>query len=97
MVEFLLNRGPSVALRRFVDYVPLVVDTQLVRGVCRNLSPTLRRSFRFSEPGAAERCRECLREPVEVQAARQELREKLHRLAKADEELRDFWPGILGS
>jgi len=90
------SAGFEVALRRFVDYVPLVVDTQLVRGVCRNLSATLRRSFRFSEPGAVERCRECLQEPVEVQAARQELRQKLHRLAKADEELRDFWPGFLG-
>jgi len=87
------NHGPLVALRRFVDYVPLVVDTELVRGVCQDLSATLRRSFRFSEPGAAGRCSELLQEPRERQAARRELRQKLDRLARADDELRflDFW------
>jgi len=87
------SAGFEVALRRFVDYVPLAVDTELVRGVCQDLPATLRRSFRFSEPNAAERCSDFLQEPPERTIARQELKQKLHRLARADEELRefDFW------
>ncbi|KAI9508373.1 hypothetical protein F5148DRAFT_979877, partial [Russula earlei] len=74
------SAGFEVALRRFVDYIPLVVDTELVRGVCQDLTVALRKSFRFSEPNAAERCGEFLREPVETQGEREELREKLRRL-----------------
>lgn len=80
-----------VALHRFVDYVPLVVDTELVRGVSQDLAATLRQSFSFSEPNAAERCREFLREPLEVQQERDHLRQKLNRLSRAAEELKDFW------
>ncbi|KAI0002252.1 P-loop containing nucleoside triphosphate hydrolase protein [Russula compacta] len=83
--------GFEVALQRFVDYVPLVVDTELVRGVCQELTATLRQSFRFSEPDAAERCREFLREPFEVQQEREHLRQKFNRLSQAAEELNDFW------
>jgi len=91
MIAPLLNCGPLVALRRFVDYIPLVVDTELVRGVCHELGSTLRRSFRFSEPNAAERCRDLLREPLETQDDRARFRQRLQRLSRAEEELRDFW------
>ena len=74
-----------------MDYVPLVIDTELVRGICENLTATLRKSFRLSEPGSMERCREYLQEPQEVQGEREHLRRKLHRLTQAEDELRDFW------
>jgi len=85
------SAGFEVALHRFVDYVPLVVDTELVRGVCGDLAPVLRRSFRFSEPGAAERCSDFLQEPHEVKEEREHLKQRLHRLTLATEELSDFW------
>jgi Dynamin GTPase effector domain len=74
-----------------VDYVPLIVDTELVQGVCQDLAKVLRRSLRLSEPNLTERCREFLREPDEVQEDRERLKQKLHRLARAKEELTDFW------
>jgi len=80
-----------VALHRFVDYVPLVVDTELVRGICQDLASVLRQSFKFSEPNVGERCREFLQEPLDVKKEREFLEQKLRRLARAEEELRNFW------
>jgi hypothetical protein len=79
-----------VALHRFVDYVPLIVDTELVQGACQGLATILRRSFRFRDPGAVERCNEFLRETAEVQEKREYLRQKKRRLALAKIELSDF-------
>jgi hypothetical protein len=87
-----LNRTELlVSLHRFVDYVPLVIDTELVRGIYQGLTVALRKSFSLSEPTSVERCRDFLREPQEVQVERQHLRQKLDRLNQAEDELRDFW------
>lgn len=85
------SAGFEVALHRFVDYVPLVVDTELVRSVCEDLAPALRQSFKFSEPNLVERCRELLQEPPEVKKEREFLEQKLRRLSRAEEEVRNFW------
>ncbi|KAH8996866.1 P-loop containing nucleoside triphosphate hydrolase protein [Lactarius akahatsu] len=85
------SAGFEVALHRFVDYVPLVVDTELVRGVCQDLARVLRHSFKFNEPNLVERCREYLQEPPDVKGDREFLEQKLRRLARAEEELRNFW------
>jgi ubiquinone biosynthesis protein UbiJ len=86
-----MTEALSVALHRFVDYVPLIVDTELVQGVCQDLAKVLRRSLRFSESNAAERCADFLREPDEIQEDRERLKQKLDRLTRAKEELTDFW------
>ena len=83
--------GLLVSLHRFVDYVPLVIDTELVRGICQDLTATLRKSFRLSDPDAADRCRDLLREPDDVQRDREDLQLRLGRLNKAEDELRVFW------
>lgn len=80
-----------VCLDRFVDYVPLIIDTELVRGVCQGLKTALRQGFRLNEADAAERCYELLREPQEVQVEREHLQQKLRRLHKAQYELEKFW------
>jgi len=85
------SAGFEVSLHRFVDYVPLIVDTILVRGVCQDLAIILRQSFRFSEPGAAERCADFLREPDDVKVDREHLKMKMQRLTLAKEELSNFW------
>ncbi len=85
-----LNHGFLVALHRFVDYVPLIVDMELVRGVTQNLVTVLRKSFRFSDSGAAQHCRDFLRESVEVQEKREHLKQRMRRLAHATEELTEF-------
>jgi Dynamin GTPase effector domain len=77
-----------VALLRFVDYVPLVIDTVLVRGLCDDLATVLRRSFRFSEVNAAERCSYFLQESPEAKRMRDHLGQKHARLTRAAEELR---------
>jgi len=85
------SAGFEVALHRFVDYIPLIVDMELVRGVCQDLAPTLRQSFKFSEPNLVERCRDFLQEPPDVKRDREFLEQKLRRLARAEDELRNFW------
>lgn len=89
--SYCARRSVTVALHRFVDYVPLVVDMELVRSVCKNLAPALRRSFKFSEPNLIERCRVLLQEPPEVKKERDFLEQKLRRLTRAEEEVRNFW------
>ena len=79
-----------MALHRFVDYVPLIVDTELVQGVCRDLATTLRSGFRFNDPSAAERCSDFLRESLEVRERREYLNQRKRRLALAKEELIEF-------
>ena len=74
-----------------MDYVPLIIDTELVRGICQGLTVTLRKSFSLSDPVAVERCRDFLREPQEVQRERKHLRQKLDRLTQAEDEVRHFW------
>ena len=73
-----------------MDYVPLIVDTELVQGVCEGLAATLRRSFRFNDADAAERCSEFLKESVEVREMREYLKQRKRRLALAKEELTEF-------
>jgi GTP-binding protein EngB required for normal cell division len=85
------SAGFEVALHRFVDYVPLVVDMELVRGVCQDLARALRQSFKFNEPNLVERCREYLQEPPDIKRDRNFLEQKQRRLARAEEELRNFW------
>ena len=86
-----LNHKFLVALHRFVDYVPLIVDMELVQGICQDLTTILRKSFTFSESGAAERCSDFLRESVDVQEKREYLKQRKLRLARAKEELSDYW------
>ena len=85
-----LNFKLLVALHRFVDYVPLIVDMELVQGIYRDLGTVLRKSFRFSDANAAERCSEFLRESDEVRERREYLRQRKRRLASAIEELTEF-------
>lgn len=85
------SAGFEVALHRFVDYVPLVVDIELVRGVCRDLPATLRQSFKFNESNLVERCREFLQEPLDAKRERELLEQKLRRLERAQVEVSDFW------
>jgi hypothetical protein len=82
--------GFEVALHRFVDYVPLIVDMELVRGVCQDLANVLRKSFTFSEPDAAERCTDFLRESDEVREKREYLTQRKRRLALAKVELAGY-------
>jgi hypothetical protein len=89
--SYCAHRFVIVALHRFVDYIPLVVDTELVRSVCADLAPALRQSFKFSEPNLVERCRDLLQEPFEVRKEREFLEQKLRRLTRAEEEVRNFW------
>ncbi len=81
----------TVALHRFIDYVPLVVDTELVRGMCQDLTLALRQSFKFSEPNLVERCNEYLQEHPDVKNERESLEQKLRRLTRAEVEIHNFW------
>ena len=66
---------------------------ELVQGVCQDLAAILRKSFTFSDPGAAERCSDFLRESVDVREKREYLKQRKRRLALAKEELSEcgFW------
>ena len=62
---------------------------ELVHSVCKSLAPALRRSFKFSEPNFVERCRDLLQEPHEVRKERELIEQKLRRLVRAEEKVRD--------
>lgn len=64
---------------------------ELVRGLCEGLAPVLRQSFKFNEPNLVERCREYLQEPPDIKSEREFLEQKRRRLARAEEEVRNFW------
>jgi hypothetical protein len=63
---------------------------ELVRGVCQDLANVLRKSFTFSEPDAAERCTDFLRESDEVREKREYLTQRKRRLALAKVELAGY-------
>jgi urease accessory protein UreF len=65
-------------------------DTELVQGICKDLTMVLRKSFRFSDANAVERCNEFLRESDEDRERREYLRQRKRRLASAIEELTEF-------
>ena len=70
--------------------MPLIVDTELVQGICQDLATILRRSFTFSDPDAAEHCSEFLRESADVREKREYLKQRKRRLALAKLELTGY-------
>ncbi|KAK7017181.1 P-loop containing nucleoside triphosphate hydrolase protein [Favolaschia claudopus] len=77
----------QVAYKRIVDNVALSVDYELVRGLGRELLPTLYSGLGINGPEALRICSELAQESPSVAGKREELLKRLERLETASREL----------
>ncbi|KAI0060571.1 hypothetical protein BV25DRAFT_945522 [Artomyces pyxidatus] len=80
-----------VAYRRFVDYVLIAVEDELVAGLERGISEALAQGFRFSDANVVERCQALLQESPNIAELRDSLLKKQKRLLDAREQLSLYW------
>ncbi|KAF9807180.1 hypothetical protein IEO21_08339 [Rhodonia placenta] len=83
----------QVAYKRFVDYVPMAIDHELVLGLSRDgsLENVLLKGLGITGAEGQRRCQEFLQEPRDVVKRRQELQKRWERLETARKELMDLW------
>ncbi|KAJ7234502.1 P-loop containing nucleoside triphosphate hydrolase protein [Mycena haematopus] len=77
----------QVAYKRIADNIPLAIDHELVRGVGRDLLPTLYRGLGITGPDGVRICRDLAQESPNVAGKREELLKRLERLETASREL----------
>jgi len=76
-----------VAYKRFADIVPLAIDQELIRGLERDMLPTLYAGLGINGPDGHRICRDLTQESPQVADRREELVKKLERLHTASQEL----------
>ncbi|PFH47397.1 hypothetical protein AMATHDRAFT_42963 [Amanita thiersii Skay4041] len=81
------KRLPTVAYKRFVDYVPCTIDVELIRGTEREILKVLYSGLGIFERNGPEVCKELSKENPSVAHKREELKMKLERLNTASREL----------
>ncbi|KAI0319289.1 P-loop containing nucleoside triphosphate hydrolase protein [Amylostereum chailletii] len=77
----------QVAYKRFVDVIPMKIDRALVLGMRVGLEQALFDGLNVKGPGAFDRCRQLLEEPMDVSQKREELTKRMQRLLRARDEL----------
>ncbi|KAJ7866123.1 P-loop containing nucleoside triphosphate hydrolase protein [Mycena leptocephala] len=77
----------QVAYKRMADNVLAAIDSELVRGVGRELLPTLYRGLGINGPEGLRICRELAQESPSVAGKREELLKRLERLETASRDL----------
>ncbi|KAJ7119698.1 P-loop containing nucleoside triphosphate hydrolase protein [Mycena epipterygia] len=77
----------QVAYKRIADNVPAAIDHELVRGVGRDILPTLYSGLGINGPEGLRICREFAQESPSVAGKREELLKRLERLESASREL----------
>ncbi|KAJ6564725.1 hypothetical protein B0H19DRAFT_1068245 [Mycena capillaripes] len=77
----------QVAYKRIADNVPAAIDHELVRGLGRELLPTLYRGLGINGSDGLRICRELAQESPSVTGKREELLKRLERLETASREL----------
>uniref|UniRef100_D8QJM5 GED domain-containing protein n=1 Tax=Schizophyllum commune (strain H4-8 / FGSC 9210) TaxID=578458 RepID=D8QJM5_SCHCM len=77
----------EIAYKRYLDNVHEIVDYKLVRGVARELLPSLCRGLGIDGRDAQKVCASLTAEREDVRVRREELRKKLERLEAASQEL----------
>ncbi|KAH9917091.1 P-loop containing nucleoside triphosphate hydrolase protein [Amylocystis lapponica] len=83
----------QVAYKRFVDYVPMAIDYELVLGLDRNgaLENQLLKGLGITGTEGSRRCKDLLEEPPNIVMRRQDLEKRWERLDTAKKELMDVW------
>ncbi|KAJ6450049.1 P-loop containing nucleoside triphosphate hydrolase protein [Mycena sanguinolenta] len=77
----------QVAYKRFADDIPAEIDHDLVRGVGRNILPTLMKGLGLNGPDAMRIAKDFARENPAVAGKRADLEKKLERLETAARQL----------
>lgn len=82
-----------MAYKRFVDYVPMAIDHELILGLHRNgaLQDGLLKGLGITGADGPRRCKDFLQEPPSIVKRRQELQKRWERLDTAKRELMDLW------
>ncbi|KAJ6454813.1 hypothetical protein C8R45DRAFT_1082629 [Mycena sanguinolenta] len=86
-MRILMYPCTPVAYKRIADNIPLAIDHELVRGVGRELLPTLYRGLGINGPDGVRICRELAQESPSVAGKHEELLKRLERLETASREL----------
>ncbi|TFY61367.1 hypothetical protein EVJ58_g4550 [Rhodofomes roseus] len=83
----------QVAYKRYVDYVPMAVDRELILGIDSDgaLESVLLKGLGITGSDGPRRCKDFLQEPSNVVTRRQELQKRWERLDTAKQELMDIW------
>lgn len=84
----------SVAYKRFIDYVPMIIDRNLLRQFDKELIFALTKGLALGEEGSSERCAALLQEDPDVEQERDSLRRTLQRFEGARAKLQSI-PGII--
>ncbi|KAJ7107917.1 P-loop containing nucleoside triphosphate hydrolase protein [Mycena epipterygia] len=77
----------QVAYKRIADNIPAAIDHELVRGVGRDMLPTLYSGLGINGPDGIRICRELAQESPSVAGKREEFLKRLERLETASREL----------
>ncbi|KAH9474808.1 Interferon-induced GTP-binding protein Mx2 [Psilocybe cubensis] len=77
----------QVAYKRFIDYVPLTIDAELVDGLAQDLLPTLYSQLGINGPKGDAICKDFAQENRKTATRRVELTKKLERLMAGHNEL----------
>ncbi|KAJ7731654.1 P-loop containing nucleoside triphosphate hydrolase protein [Mycena metata] len=77
----------QVAYKRVADNIPAAIDHDLIRGVGRNILPTLMKGIGLNGPDAMRIAKDFARENPAVAGKRAELEKKLERLETASRQL----------
>jgi len=80
------THGHLVAYKRFVDNIPLAIDSELVRGL-ENIQVTLYAGLGVNGRDGAQICQELMQESPTVASRREELTKKWERLNSASQAL----------
>jgi hypothetical protein len=82
-----------VAFKRFVDYMSMVIDFELLKGFNRTLDDALLKGLGLGEDQLSQRCLAYLKEDPEIVRHRNSLHQDLERFEAALADLQNI-PGI---
>jgi hypothetical protein len=82
-----------VAYKRFIDYIPMIIDRNLLRGFAKTLNDALIKGLELGQDGSSERCAALLQEDPDLEQEREFLSRSLERFKGARAKLQSL-PGV---
>jgi hypothetical protein len=86
----------QVAFKRFVDYIPMIIDFELLKGFERTLDDALFKGMALGEDQARQRCTAFLKEDPAIIRRRESLHQDLERFEAALADLQNI-PALTSS
>ena len=93
-IKFIYLIDPAlVAYKRFIDYIPMIIDCNLLREFDATLNDALIRGLKLGQDGSSERCAALLQEDPDLEHEREFLSRNLERFEGARAKLQSL-PGV---